>query len=138
MDDGDRTRLEESVWKKEAGLLFFIIFSDIVEFDMREHYTNPAIQKAFGVLKTISADEETRRLAEMREDALRNEVSMLNAAKRDGKKEGEKIGRQREKEETVRNLTAMGGLSIVQISQATGLSLDEVRALQNENKAETS
>ncbi len=51
--------------------------------------------------------------------------------KREGMKEGEEIGRQKNKEETVRNLSTMGGFSIKQISQATGLSLDKVRALQN-------
>ncbi len=121
-------------------LHFFNHAHEEVNETMREHYTNPAIRKAFGVLKTISADEETRRLAEMREDALRNEVSMLNAARRDGKRdglsEGEGIGRRKEKEETARNLTAMGGFSIVQISQATGLSLDQVRNLQSEKQSE--
>ncbi len=97
---------------------------------MREHYTNPVIQKAFGVLKTISADEETRRLAEMREDALRNEVSMLNAARREGKIEGEKG--------VALNMIALGTFSMEQISQVTGLSLDEVRRLKRAQHAEAS
>ncbi len=97
---------------------------------MREHYTNPAIQKAFGVLKTISADEETRRLAEMREDALRNEVSMLNAARREGKIE--------EKQNVALNMIALGSYSMEQISQVTRLSMDEVLRLKREQHAEAS
>ena len=55
---------------------------------MRTHYKNPAIHKAFDRLEEMSADEQTRLRAEIREKALKNEVSMLAAAHR----EGEKIG----------------------------------------------
>ncbi len=82
------------------------------------------------MLKTISADEETRRLAEMREDALRNEVSMLGAARREGKLEGEKGA--------ALNMIAMGSFSMEQISQATSLSLDEVRSLQRAKQSDDS
>lgn len=52
---------------------------------MRTQYSNPAIQKAFTVLEKLSADEETRYQAEMRERALKNKVSELAAAKEEGK-----------------------------------------------------
>lgn len=45
-------------------------------------------QKTFNTLETLSADEETRRLAEMREKALRNKISELFAAKEEGREEG--------------------------------------------------
>ncbi len=67
----------------------------------------------------------------MREDALRNEVSMLNAARRDGKEDGVKKG----KKDTACNLVSMGVLSIEQISKATGLGMDEVRRLQSAKQA---
>ncbi len=38
-------------------LYFFNHAHEEVNETMREHYTNPAIQKAFGVLTTLSADE---------------------------------------------------------------------------------
>ncbi|QTA93699.1 Rpn family recombination-promoting nuclease/putative transposase [Desulfonema magnum] len=60
---------------------------------MREHYTNPKIRKAFGVLESLSADELTRQQAEMREKALKDEVSMLAAAERKGRKVGREEGR---------------------------------------------
>jgi predicted transposase/invertase (TIGR01784 family) len=55
---------------------------------MRTSYKNPAIQKAFDVLETLSADEETRQLARMREDALRNERSELFYAEKRGLEKG--------------------------------------------------
>lgn len=52
---------------------------------------NPAIHKAFDVLETLSADEKNRHLAQMREDALRNERSELFYAEKKGlKKDAEK------------------------------------------------
>ncbi|MCP4345963.1 MAG: AAA family ATPase [Desulfobacterales bacterium] len=53
--------------------------------DMRTHYKNPAIHKAFNILETLSADDKVRRLAEIREKVLRNEISELAAAKREEK-----------------------------------------------------
>ncbi|KXS36839.1 DUF4351 domain-containing protein [Modicisalibacter tunisiensis] len=40
--------------------------------------------------RELSADEETRRLAFVRERALRDEVSLLNDAKREGEMTGER------------------------------------------------
>ncbi|QTA86931.1 Rpn family recombination-promoting nuclease/putative transposase [Desulfonema magnum] len=89
---------------------------------MREHYTNPKVWKAFDVLEKLSADDITRQHAEMREKALKDEVSMLAAAERKGM---EKKGR-----ETARSLIVMGKLSPDEIAQVTGLSLNEVRELR--------
>ncbi len=55
---------------------------------MRTHYENPAIHKAFSVLEALGADEETRRLAQIREESLMNEQYELDAARRKGKEEG--------------------------------------------------
>jgi predicted transposase/invertase (TIGR01784 family) len=60
---------------------------------MKTRYTNPAIHKAFTVLEKLSADEETRYRAEMREEALRNKVSELSAAREEGREEGKEEGR---------------------------------------------
>ncbi len=48
---------------------------------MRTHYKNPAIHKAFNVLETLSADDKLRRLAGMREKAVKNGISELAVAK---------------------------------------------------------
>ncbi|MDM8550708.1 hypothetical protein QUF72_11545 [Desulfobacterales bacterium HSG2] len=49
-------------------------------------------------------------------------------------KELMQIARQEEKKETVQNLLSMGLLTPAQISQATGLSIKEVKALKHSKK----
>lgn len=46
------------------------------------------VKKAMSRIRELSADEETRRLALVRERALRDEVSFLNEAKQEGRLEG--------------------------------------------------
>ena len=55
---------------------------------VRNQYTNPAIHKAFTALERLSQDEQTQRLAEMREKALKDQISALTEAKEEGRKEG--------------------------------------------------
>ncbi len=62
------------------------------EETVMENYTNPNIHKAFRALQVLSADEEARQLAEMRERALKDEVSELNEARREGERRGERRG----------------------------------------------
>ncbi len=101
---------------------------------MRTYYKNPAIHKAFNILETLSADEKVRREAEMREKALKNEISELAAAKREGMKkgmkEGMKEGREKEKKDNAKNLLKMGVLTLEQIAEATGLSEEDVSEIQ--------
>jgi len=51
------------------------------------------VQQAMDRIRQLSADEEARRLAFVRERALHDEVSFLNEAKREGRKEGREEGR---------------------------------------------
>ena len=48
------------------------------------------VKRAMSRIRELSADEETRRLAFVRERALRDEVSLLNDAKREGEMTGER------------------------------------------------
>ena len=117
---------------------FFNHAHEEAEKSMRTRYKNPAVHKAFDLLEKISADEETRRKAEIREKALMNEVSMLSAARREGEKtgitigieKGEKIGIEKgEKlagQKTAGQLLSLNILTVQQIAGATGLSTDEV------------
>jgi predicted transposase/invertase (TIGR01784 family) len=105
---------------------------------MRTQYSNPNIIKAFDILEKLSADEKTRMLAEQRERALKDEASMLGSARRQGEKtgleKGEKIGLEKGARnnaiETAARLLKMGVLSAEQIADATGLSTDQVKAMQ--------
>ncbi|MFP4296206.1 MAG: hypothetical protein ACLFQH_10335, partial [Halothiobacillaceae bacterium] len=78
--------------------------------------------------------EEERRLAFVRERALRDEVSYLKEAREEGEKIGEERGREEEKRVTARNLLKMMMLTDEQVAEATGLSLREIQALRVEMK----
>jgi predicted transposase/invertase (TIGR01784 family) len=84
------------------------------------------VKQAMNRIRVLSADEEARRLAFVRERALRDEVSLLNEAKREGREEGRQAGR----EEFARNLIAMNMLTDEQIAVASGLTEVEVKALR--------
>ncbi|SEP61528.1 conserved hypothetical protein (putative transposase or invertase) [Ectothiorhodospira magna] len=94
------------------------------------------VKRAMSRIRELSADEEAQRLAFVRERALRDEVSLLNEARREGeqkgRQEGEEIGLQKGQRLTAINLLKLGVLTDDQIAQTTGLSLAEVKALQQE------
>ncbi|MBK1631864.1 hypothetical protein CKO31_14185 [Thiohalocapsa halophila] len=98
-------------------------------------FTHEPVQQAMDRLRELSADEETRRLAFVRERALHDEVSFLNEAKREGREEGRKEGREEAREEArkefARNLIAMNLLTDEQIATASGLTEAEVKALRS-------
>ncbi|MCP4686671.1 MAG: hypothetical protein GY859_01395 [Desulfobacterales bacterium] len=122
---------------------------------MRDHYSYSAIQEALGPQEEMSADEKERYLADMNERALKNKNSELGAARRkgikiglkkgieEGREEGEKIGLKKGIEEgrkevnkkIAANMISMGAFSMEQISQATGLRMEEVRRLRNAERA---
>ena len=66
----------------------------------------------------ISGDKEAVMLAEMREKAIMDEQNRLNRARRDGKIE------------VAKDLPKMG-MSMQQISMGTGLTIEEVEKLKN-------
>jgi predicted transposase/invertase (TIGR01784 family) len=89
--------VELPVFKREmpenvpAALTEWIRFFNNAENETEEtvkQYTNTKVPKAYDALKALSADEEARLRAEARERALKDEVSELNAARREGKREG--------------------------------------------------
>jgi predicted transposase/invertase (TIGR01784 family) len=86
------------------------------------------VKRAMSRIRELSADEETRRLAFVRERALRDEVSLLNDARQEGRTEGRTEGR----EEVARNLIAMKLLTDAQIASASGLAESEVKVLRHE------
>jgi hypothetical protein len=89
---------------------------------MRTQYKNPAIHKAFDMLEKLSADENARLRAEIREKALKNEVSMLAAARREGIRQ-------------VAFNMLTEGMDVNLISRITGLNESEIRQLQENSGA---
>ncbi|WP_053070650.1 hypothetical protein [Halomonas sp. PR-M31] len=90
------------------------------------------VKGAMSRIKELSADEEARRLAFVRERALRDEISFINEAKREGREEGLQEGREEGREEVALNLIQMNLLSDAQIARVAKLSEVEVRALRDE------
>jgi predicted transposase/invertase (TIGR01784 family) len=78
---------------------------------------NPKIKTAYAVLRKLSADEKTRRIAEAREKALRDRAAELDFAIQKGHTDGI--------ETIVRRMKAKG-YGDDNISDATGLSIQEI------------
>ncbi len=103
---------------------------------MRTHHENQVIHDPFNVWEKMSADEKTRYLAEMREKSRINKTIEMGAERREGQREGRKEGRREGEEAIAMNMIAMGSFSMEQISEVTGLSVDELKRLQNTREAE--
>ncbi len=97
---------------------------------------SPAIAQAWGVIKTLSADEEARLLAESREKARMDFEDRMSGAYRDGVQKGVEEGRQEGKLEgkieTARN-ALREKIPVSVIAKLTGLSIDEIERLASES-----
>lgn len=85
---------------------------------------NTYIQSAYNTLQVISQDEEKRIEYEAREKALRDYSQGMFEARESGREEG----RKEEKENTAKNMRAMG-LPSDMIAQITGLSIAQIESL---------
>ncbi len=116
--EGDRTKLSD--WLK-----FFAAKTE--EEFMTVAQKNPSIAEAWGIVKTLSADEESRLLAESREKARMDFEDRFDGAYREGEQKGERKGRL----ETARNALRKN-IPIETIAELTGISLSEIRQLADE------
>ena len=89
--------------------------------------THEPTRRALERLREISADEEAQRLAFVRERALRDEVSLLSEARREGREEGREEGRREAAVAMIRRTQ----LNDDAIADLTGLTLEEVRTLRS-------
>lgn len=83
----------------------------------------PAIRKAKTVLEFLNQNDEARKLYEMRVKALRDEASMMEGAKEEGKMSG--------KLEVAMNMIATG-MSVELIAKLTGFPAAEIEQLTRE------
>lgn len=88
--------------------------------------TYEPVQDALERLKVLSADEETRRLAFVRERAQHDEASLL----KDAKEEGEQIGYQKAQVDTITKMLN-AGMAIEEIANILGLSVDQVEQIKH-------
>lgn len=85
---------------------------------------NEEIKEAMGELEEISKDEQLRRIAELKEKAIRDEQNGLRHAREDGIKEGI----HQEKREIAKKLKKEN-LSIEKIAEITGLTKEEIEQI---------
>jgi predicted transposase/invertase (TIGR01784 family) len=89
-------------------------------------------------LKYISADDETRAIANLRQKTINDHNSEMTVAREEAREEGIAIGEERgraegelkEKTKIARNLLSIG-LEVEQIAATTSLSIEEIEALKN-------
>ena len=95
---------------------------------------NKDIKIASNELTKISEEEINKKIAELREKARRDDVALLNTGKRIGKeeglKQGSKNGQKLAKEKIAQKLLSLN-IPIEQISEATELSLEQIKKLSN-------
>ena len=84
------------------------------------------------LLMSISQDERERAVFRSRRMYQTDMQSNWATARDQGRKEGRAEGEQKRNIEIIRNLTRMG-FSLEQISEATGLSPEEVKRFRAEN-----
>ena len=94
---------------------------------------NEEIKKAKEQLDKISQDENERRLAELREKAVRDEMAIRDSGIKegykkgleDGEKKGEEKGARKEKISIAKNMLK-ANIDKRNISELTGLNIDEI------------
>ena len=95
---------------------------------------NKEVKFAYEELEKVSGDEKLRRIAELREKAIRDDKAALDFAIQkgmkqgieQGMKQGEEIGKRKNQIEIVKNLLKEN-ISIEQIKRITGLSEEEIK-----------
>jgi predicted transposase/invertase (TIGR01784 family) len=95
----------------------------------REFLNVPEINDAMETLKYISADPETRALADLRQKTINDHNSEITVAREEGKAEGKAEGELKKARETAVSMLG-DGLPVETVSKYTGLSIDEIKALK--------
>jgi len=85
--------------------------------------SEPTIRKAVNVLEFLNQDKEARKLYEMREMALKDELNMIEGAKAEGERQKAK--------EVAKNLLAMD-MTVEMVAKATGLPTEEIEKLKQQ------
>jgi predicted transposase/invertase (TIGR01784 family) len=138
------SKLGKKSHKMDDPFVRWLTFIKGVSAEMWEELamSTPGLKKAMTTLEFLSQDKEMRALALAREKALRDEISKLSWARKEGRTEGEKKGRAEgerrgraeEKIQIAKSLLSKG-MSVSEVSEITGLPESEIAKL-NEQKHE--
>ena len=96
--------------------------------------TNKEVKEAMEDLDEISKQKELRRIAELREKAIKDDKNAITHALEDGKKEGLKEGQILGKKETQKEIARKmleKNFSIEEIQDITSLSKEEIENIKN-------
>lgn len=94
---------------------------------------NEEIKKALSILEIVSQDEKARMLYEAREAEIRDQITRIESARKEGIKEGMEKGIEKGMKKGMEELAVKlinKGIDIDVIIQASGLSREEIEALQ--------
>lgn len=89
---------------------------------------NENIKDAEKEYEYLTGDEEIRRLAYLREKAIRDEAAAMTKARREGKEEGREEGREEATRETAKKMYEKG-IDVETIEEITGLTKEEISNL---------
>jgi predicted transposase/invertase (TIGR01784 family) len=110
------------------------LFEHWQEEQRMSQITDEPVRRAYDKLKTLSQDEEARRLAFVRERALHDEATLLLEAREDGleegRKEGLQDGRQAAMREAAANMIYRTALDDAAIAAITGLDAEIIAELR--------
>lgn len=130
-------RLQPTSWQTTGALAAWIaLFEHWQEEDTMTLIADEPVRAALDKLKDLSADAEARRLAFVRERALRDERSLLRDAREEGRQEGRQEGLQEGQKalrQTALNLVRSTSLDDATIAAVTGLSVAVIVALRQES-----
>jgi predicted transposase/invertase (TIGR01784 family) len=93
----------------------------------------PQLGKAMTALEYLSQNAEARRLYEMRQKALHDEVSMLEGAREEGERKGREQGREQglyEKSLQIARKMLAKGMELDEIVEFSGLTVEEIKQLK--------
>ncbi len=96
-----------------------------VELAMKE---NKEIKKANDEYEYLTGEAEERRLAFLRDKAIRDEKSMREAGREEGKQEGREEGERKKQIEIAKELLKMG-MKIEEIERATKLTKEQIEKI---------
>lgn len=111
--------------KKDMLNVWMTFFKDPSNAEIQKY---PEIHETYEALKELSADEEVREIYNLRRKTLEGYISEKNAAIVKVRQE-EREKAYQDKADSAKKFLSMG-LSVEQVAQGTGLSIDEVRKLQ--------
>ncbi len=117
-------KVPKATKEERDPLQMWVQFLKYENKELLEEYAmaEPAIKKAINVLDYLNKDVDTKELYEIREKALKDETSMINGAKLEGKLEGTL--------EAARNMYE-DGMPIEKIKKYTGINDEEMDKIIN-------